>query len=161
MKILSFIIATFIFLSCSSEVDESKLFLFNDTYFQLEDGELTNELTKENTDLYFSLLGNPDLQAPLYKYIKSDKYDLFIGIPVETTFAEIKKSFTKGSIHTGELENSSNPFVYTNYNDDGKNITKYLVQIQNDLVLLLLFSDSSEVISQAKLESISQRLSIN
>lgn len=125
----------------------------------MEANETITELNKQNTDLYFSYIDNPDLQAPLFKYIKGDGYDLFVGLPVGTSFAEIKKSFKKDGILSGKLENSPTPFVYVNYNDEGKNITKYLVQIESNLVFLLLVSDSNEVISQAKQESISQRLS--
>lgn len=159
MKIISLLFCAILFYSCSSDASDGKVLLFDEIYMQVEANETIAELNKQNTDLYFSYIDNPDLQAPLFKYIKSEKYDLFIGLPVGTTFAEIKQSFKKDGILTGKLENSPTPFVYVNYSDNGKNITKYLVDLDNNLVFLILVSDTETIIPQAEQEAISHRLS--
>lgn len=158
MKKISFIIGIFVFLSCSSEVDESKLFLFNDTYLQLEDGELTNELTKENTDLYFSMLGNSDIQAPLYKHITSDEYQLYVGLPIGSDFNSIKKMISTDDAIEGKIENISGSYIYVNYLDMEKNITKYLIEVDKNLVLLILVSDSKSNLKVNDVASITNRL---
>jgi len=156
-KILFLLLFTFTF-SCSTDIDESKIFLFNNIYFQLENKESFTELTKENTDLYFNLIDNNDLQAPLYKYITGDGYQLFIGLPIATDFNSIKNSISDESIVSGSLDDKSSRYVYLNFNKDKKNITKYLLEIDKNLVYIILTSDTDEKLSVSEIENITKRI---
>lgn len=159
MKKYTLLILLFSIYSCSQDINDERVNIIDSIYIELEDGESVTEMSKKNTDLYFNYIGNPDLQAPLFKHIKGTNYDLFVGVPVGTNFSKMKKSFKKDGIFAGKSENSSTPFVYVNFNSEGKNITKYLEEIDKNLVFLVLVSATDTAIPQAQQTSVSRRLS--
>lgn len=156
-KIFVLLLLIFTF-SCSSDTDENKIYLFNDISFQLDKKEAVTDLTKEITDLYFSYLDNADIQAPLFKYITGEGYEIFIGLPIATDFNKLKNSIESDDIITGSTDNNSSQYFYHNFNHNEKNITKYLLEIDKNLVYIILISDTDKKLSVSEQQSISKRI---
>lgn len=79
--ILGYLLIPFFFISCSSSNNEEKIILSNDLFYELKEGEVEKEKTKEEIDLYEEYI-NIDInnQVPLFKIIKGSEYKVFIGL---------------------------------------------------------------------------------
>ena len=152
-----FLIIFILLISCGSDINDNNLYLFGDTYIKLEVDEISNELTKENTDLYFSYVGNSDIQAPLYRYITNKDYQLFIGLPINTDFDTIKDKLKLVEIKEGKIDNISATYLYSNYTIESENITKFLVDVDNNLVLIIVVTKADKKLKAKELESLQNR----
>jgi hypothetical protein len=84
---LSFLLLT-VFLSCSSPVKDG-VQLYNNLYFITSEGELEDIITEETLAFYDENFNNSSPQKPIYKNIHHKDYNLYIGIPIRTTFEKL------------------------------------------------------------------------
>lgn len=62
--------------------------VFNNIVFSLSPEDTISNITPEIRDRYLQMLHVGRIQVPLYRYIRSDDYELFLGIPVNTSIKE-------------------------------------------------------------------------
>lgn len=86
-KIIAFF-SLALLLSCSHK-DSKELYLFNNASYQMQEGEFISTVRPKINDLYRSYFNNQSLQVPLFKYIHHSRYNVFIGIPYNTSIGNM------------------------------------------------------------------------
>jgi hypothetical protein len=103
--------------SCSNK-RQSKIQLFDELYFNLKDGEALAEIDTEVLQKYNAYFNNLDaVQIPLFKYIKNNTYEIFIGLPVgvETTQLLSSKQLKIRSLNTKYVFEGDSSFYSFRY----------------------------------------------
>ena len=106
--LLHFFLVAFllIFSNCSNSPSVKKVTLSNDMSFKLLDGEI-NTTIDQNIINYYETYFNIDIenQIPLYKYIKHNKYEVFIGLPIGSNSSST-------IFHKGEKYKKTDQLIY-------------------------------------------------
>jgi hypothetical protein len=142
-NILIYFLVSLMFLCCESKENQF-VPLFNNISFKINSGEKATKIElreKEIFNSYFDKKNN--IQIPLYRCIKSEKYIIFIGIPFNTTLKELSKNKLSKNFSSPSLELYSNEYFYKTYQNNKENITIYAKNFQNNLVYILAVSNSN------------------
>lgn len=152
-KILGAFVFLFIF-SCSNE-KENEIPLFNGLTFQLNEGESIGEIdsrAKENYAQYF----NSPFQIPLFKYIKHSNYEIYIGLPYNTSIevmTQYELNKQDSSLAKLNLETDSISY-YKEYEKYNFHIAEYAVKKEgNSLIYIATLSDSIGFITSSNLSN--------
>ncbi len=86
-KILIFFLV--VSLTACSKEKSNGITLFNDLVFKMQEGEIVRGIDEAVKNNYLKYLDNPNIQIPLFKYIKHNDYEVFIGVPYNTSIKEI------------------------------------------------------------------------
>lgn len=70
---------------------ERKIRVLNDFDYKLTDKEQVLQLTKPVSDHFQSFFDSASFQVPIYRYIKGDDYQTYIGLALQTNLGEIKR----------------------------------------------------------------------
>lgn len=134
MKKLSFYLLLLSFFSCSTK-HRNEISLFNDITFELREGETLQEIQPCITQLYQEYFNTQKIQIPLFKYIKHKDYVIFIGIPYNTSIAEMItiKSEKQDSCHLN-LRSNTNTFFST-YKKNGFYISEYATVLEDNSII--------------------------
>ena len=132
-----------IFSNCSNSSSIKEITLSNGVSFKLLNGETKTEIDQYIINYYESYF-NTDIenQIPLYKYIKHNKYEIFIGLPIGDNISSIiqqkgeKYKNTDQLIHIDSLNNS------IRYNIKNIFFTEHLY-LRNDNINVFVFSSTS------------------
>lgn len=89
--ILIFLLGSFCY-SCTNS--DHKILLYNQYYYALQEGE-TVENTNSSFEKYKNNFSFDNIQIPLFRKIKNQNYERFIGIPYQTDLSEIKQGIDK------------------------------------------------------------------
>lgn len=130
----------FLFFFIASCTKETKTInLFNKFEFELTQNE--NEVdvsTKENL-IYQSLAYSAFPQIPLYKVIKSNEYTFYLGLPYNTSLAQLYNAAIKSdSLHT-RLEGDSVKCFRLQYSFQQRPITNLIYKLDNNLISIIAF----------------------
>ncbi len=134
------LLLTTIIISCSNE-NKNVIELFNELTFNLHKGENIANLNPIINNRYIEILDSDQIQVPLFKYIKHKNYELYIGIPYNTSLEAITQdqannsiSSTKDSLH-----------YFSQYKKGELFISKYVAKYNNEsLVYICTVSNSSK-----------------
>lgn len=78
-------------MSCGSK-KQHEIQLFNELTFQIYKGEAITDVNYNSKTQYFKYFNNQTIQIPLFKYIKHNDYEIFIGIPYNTSIENMLKN---------------------------------------------------------------------
>ena len=141
--------------SCSNKNGDKDLTvpLFNDQEFKLYNGEMLSPVTSTTQKIYEKYFNNTVVQIPLFKHIKNNKYDIFIGIPVNTSVNEISKSVLEK--HDSSLGNykTENNFCYNQYNAQGLYLTEFAINVENKSLIFISSIAQSKIIADSLFSS--------
>jgi len=129
-----------IFSNCSNSSSIKQITLSNGMSFKLLNGETNTDIDQYIINYYESYF-NTDIenQIPLYKYIKHNKYELFIGLPIGSNFSSTiqqkgeKYKNTDQLIYIDSLNNSIGYKIKNNF------FTEYLY-LRDDNIKYFVFS---------------------
>ena len=122
--LLHFFLVSFllIFNNCSNSSSDKQITLSNGMSFKLLNGETNTDIDQYIINYYESYF-NTDIenQIPLYKYIKHNKYEIFIGLPIgsnsSSTIQQKGEQYknTDQLIYIDSLNNSIGYKIKNNY----------------------------------------------
>lgn len=133
------IILGFLLFQCSPK-PENEIFLSNDVFYQLEEGESTEEITQNTVELYDSLFNKKEPKIPIYKRIKHQDYTLFIGLPFQTSYEQLleTKSNQKDSLFSEIITDSC---LFIKYQVKNSIAAEYLTKTKdNSLIYMAMLS---------------------
>lgn len=158
MKYLQLIILLILF-SCTNNTSSSKrVELFNNTYINLENGEKVLEITPDAKERYLHTFSH-SLQIPLYRYIGNKDYELFIGIPYNTSLNEFIAAYSD-SIGI-ETTTDSSTYFYALEKSDSAIIVNYTKLLDKNMITLITVSKSINNDSLLSVMALSKRIHIN
>ncbi|HLF35573.1 MAG TPA: hypothetical protein VI583_15125 [Cyclobacteriaceae bacterium] len=136
MNRLLLILFIFSFHSCSTG-GKNEIRLFNNLAFILREGEYAAEIDTGIVSKYTGYFNNQDIQIPLFRYIKNDHYEIFIGIPYNTTFEKL--ALSRLAVYDSSRQNfkSDSSFLYNRYVKDGFIITEYSGEFNNHSIVFI------------------------
>lgn len=139
-----FCFPVFMLFSCAAE-KKDRVSLYNGTIFSLMKDEKTSELFPKIKDRYARHFNNAGkIQVPLYKYVGHPDYDIFIGIPVNTTMQELSSAYqTENGDSTIAIYSDSLTF-YKQARRDSLYITTYITSFGANTLLCLFGLTHSE-----------------
>lgn len=158
MKYLQLIILFFLF-SCTNNISSSKkVELFNHTYINLEDGDKVLEITPVVKEKYLNTFSQ-SLQIPLFRYVGNKDYEMFIGIPFNTSLSEL---ITAYSASAGKIETTtdSSTYFYAIEKSDSAIIVNYTKLLDKNMVSLIAVSKSTKSVSLLSVKALSERIHI-
>jgi hypothetical protein len=124
-----FLICTGLLAACATG-KKSDVTLLNNERFALAPNESLEKNSQDVIDAYARFFNNHDtVQVPLYKYVKGDRYKLYIGIPVGTSIAKLKRVDPKAD--TVLVESAVDNRLYRQYKKDNQYVTQYFVAQEN------------------------------
>ncbi len=147
--ILTVLFALF-FAACTVQTgDKNQIFLFNGKMFNTLEGEIqgfTDSLATHKYEQYFVDQGK--MQIPLFKSIKTNEYDLFVGLPIKTSIqqlAQFKKAQTNDSLLV--IFESDHQYYYKKWKEGNSYLTEYASQYGGNTIFFLAAQTQSEQIS--------------
>ena len=129
---------------CTSKQDQSVL-LFNKISFKLNNAEEVVKIDTKKKEIFNSYFDKNDVQIPLFRCIKSDKYLIFIGIPFNTSLKELINYSLTQSLNQTFFEGDSISCFYKTYSNEKEQITTYARNFSNNLVYVLTVTNSTEL----------------
>ena len=138
-------------LSCTSTKNENEVSLFNNLVFKLKQGEVIQKATLEVKDRYTNYFNSSSIQVPLFKYIKHKDYEIFIGIPYNTSIEvmiENQLNRQDSLIQNSTLQRDSSYFLST-YNIAQSHIIEYAVKSENNSFIYLAAIADSRAINES------------
>ncbi len=139
-------------IACSKEKEKSnEVLLFNNIVFALQKGEVVEPIDEPVKNKYFKYLGNQNIQIPLFRYIKHTNYEIFIGLPFNTSIKDIVDSQlnkTEAKDTSSLFQNSPSAF-YKKNNKDDVYITAYASEIDKKSLIYITAITASKALSDS------------
>lgn len=129
-------------MSCTSK-KENELPLFNELSFKMSEGESNNEINSESKNLYFKYFNNQNIQVPLFRHISHKNYQIFIGIPFNSSIEAMTQAQSKKIDSMLINFKSDTSSFYNKYKVDEIYITEYAAKFASkSLIYISTMSDS-------------------
>ncbi|MCC6726638.1 MAG: hypothetical protein IT258_19205 [Saprospiraceae bacterium] len=90
-KILVFFL--FLLVGCGTKENPNEIQLFNGYALSLKAGESVAEIDETISKRYAEAQKNSNFQVPLFRYISHKDYDMFVGVPYNTSLEEIAAAY--------------------------------------------------------------------
>ncbi len=151
MKYIFLVSLAFVFAACSNKekTDNSEVLLFNNFSFKLHNGEIVTESSTSIQKTFEKYFNNSAIQIPLFKHIKHTDFDIFIGVPVNTSISEINKVVLAKHNSTAKENQSNNDYCYSQYNSNGLYFTELAVNAGGKSIFYISSISSSESIADS------------
>ena len=128
--------------------------LYNGYVFKLSNGEIFTDSNTSARKIYEKYFNKKAIQIPLFKHIKHSEYDLFVGIPVNTSIDEISKTvIEKHNIPLKNYKNDNN-FCYNQYNSEDLYITELAIKVDEKSLFYISAITSSKIIADSILNNL-------
>jgi hypothetical protein len=148
MKNSVIILLLILILSCSSE-KRNEIPLFNDLTFKINDGETIGVINSKIVNKYTEYFNSSLIQVPLFKYIKHNNYEIFIGIPYNTSIeAMIQNQLEKQDSIITNLKIDSLCY-YKNYKRNDFYLAEYAVKVANKSLIYISAMSNSKKLSDS------------
>lgn len=132
-------------ISCSPKKD-NEIHLYNEIYFKINEGEAIGVADSKTRDIYTENFNNGPVQIPLFKYINHKDYDIFIGLPFNTSLDALIQNQPAKLDSLISNQESDTLSYYIAYKRNGLYITEYAVKLTgSSLVFISTISRSKEI----------------
>lgn len=138
MKIRAYLLVL-VLASCHSGNSIDHITLFNDVEFTLNPGEKDVTVNKFILDGYQKQVNLPqEIQIPLFHYVKSQDYEIYIGLPVSSDLSRYQNEGFFGHIAPTNSD-SGDDFIWGMWNNNEKSISGYTFfkKIDNNVIFVL------------------------
>ncbi|MFA9388174.1 MAG: hypothetical protein ACERKD_00115 [Prolixibacteraceae bacterium] len=144
--VLTWVIISILSVLPSCLETNKEISLFNGLKFELNKGEVVNYVDMHVNDKYTRYFNNRKIQIPLFKYIKNADYEIFIGVPFNTTIdAFIQDQLKNQDFATTKITYDSIS-CYKNSKMDNFYIVEYARNYSNkSLLYIAAISNSLEL----------------
>lgn len=134
-----------LFLSCTN-VKNDEISLFNKLNFKILSGEYECEINSSTQDTYRRFFDNNKIQIPFFKHIKHSNYDIFIGIPYNTSLKQIIQDRIQNLDTLSTKFKSDSVSFFKAFRKDIYFISEYSIIVSNKtLIYVSTLSLSKEV----------------
>ena len=162
MNKLIYLLFCFLFVCCSNNSKHNEVEIFNGLKFKLQEAEVQeniNDVTKKN---YFSFFGKNKNQLPLFKFIKSKNYEIYIGLPFKTSIPKLlSNSISVNDSSVIILNSDSVSFMFRKSKLNNNYITEFAKQYDANIIYLLCVSNSKFVSDSVfSFEKLSKRIAL-
>ncbi len=158
MKIKVLFIILSLFINCCTAKPGSSIPLFNDITFTLHNHEKIAEIDSGVKEIFNSYFDHKSIQIPLFRYIRSDSSQIFIGIPFRTSIKDLLEYNLSATYIQTYSEGDSTTSFYKKYKSDSEYIEIYARDFDNNLVYVLISTQSLTISdSLFSLQNIAQR----
>lgn len=140
-----FLFLFLIFIISCSNIKNNEIALFNETSFIIFEDEVICSIDFETKNKYTENFNNSNIQVPLFKYIKNNNYEIFIGIPYNTSIDLLyqKKNGINDSLLNSKLDSLC---YFKNYKRSEKYITEYVSKVDaSSLIQISTMTISKEI----------------
>lgn len=145
MKNLIIVLIFLSILSCS-DVNRNIIPLFNEITFEMNEGEEMDVITSSIKDIYAENFNNSEIQIPLFKYIKHSNYQIFIGIPYNTSINKLTLNQMRKQEDLISNLKSDSLYFYDRYKRGDFYMTEYAAMFSNNsLIYISTISPSKEL----------------
>lgn len=146
-RIFVYTLLIIFFVGCASS-KKNDIMLLNNYHFKLAAGEKVEPNDKEIVNRYEKYFNNDDsLQIPLYRYIKSTDYEMFIGIPMTTTLPQVSRlEMNRDTLLTARDTQTSS---FKQYQKDSLYVTRYFTSPDRENLMAFFVLTKSEKISDS------------
>lgn len=132
-------------ISCSGG-KRDEIDLFNGLSFKMEEGETLANIDFITSDMYTKYFNSGNIQAPLFRHIKHAGYDIFIGIPYNTSIVAMVEDQLERKDSAITSFRSDSLRYYKNYKRDAYYITEYAAKAANkSLIYICTMSNTKEL----------------
>ena len=132
--------------ACSSQKEKEEVPLFNNLTFVLAENEKTVTIDKRVEDAYFGLLKEKEIQPPLFRYISSADYSIYIGIPYNIQLSQFANApIVEGDTATCHSDTDFMTYCYNRFNQDSVYVSEYVVQQKGNLIYVLAATKTSSI----------------
>jgi len=132
-------------LSCSRE-KKNEIPLFNEITFKINKGEAIGVVNSKIKNIYTENFNNSEIQVPLFKYIKHNNYEIFIGIPYNTSIEELAQNQLEKQDSLMTNLSSDSLCYYKKYKRNDFYIAEYAAKVANNsLIYISTMSISREL----------------
>ena len=138
---LSFFLWMF-FLGCNSN-EGDEIYLFNGISFELIEGEKVIKLDKDRKEIFHSYINNKSVQIPLFRFIESKDYSIFVGLPFNTSIKELSNLSIAPTFNQTFFEGDSTSYFFKKYINDKEHVSIYTRNFSNNLVYVLTVTNSA------------------
>jgi len=115
----------------------------------MQTGEVSMFIQSDVNALYSEYFNHKQPQIPLFKYIKNIDYDIFIGIPYDTSLKKmVKTQLVKTDSSNVFFESNSNYF-FKRYRKDGFYISEYATVFKNNTIIYVASMTKKKVVSDS------------
>ncbi len=154
-----FLVSIFFLLSCSN-VKKDEIPLFNNVYFKTLAGEKSAEINPTIKENYPQYLSSDKIQIPIFKYFKHPKYEIYIGIPYNTSIKQIIQERTNSADSLSLTYKIDSLTYYKSYEYRELFITEYAREITGKgLIYVTTISYSKDIADSVfSFSAISDRL---
>jgi hypothetical protein len=129
--LLSFLVLCLI--ACSGE-NSTDIVLYNQKRIKVMNDEKRERITTSLHDRYAKYFNTlPSAQLPLSKYIKHKDYEIFIAIPYNTDFNNLKKEIKEA----GGTVNSTDTSCFRQFEADGNFFSEYAVASKDSSIIFI------------------------
>lgn len=149
--------------SCSTSngnIPSDSFPLFNGFGFRLHRGEAISLLDSAVVNEYAKRWKGQPMQVPLYKHINHERYELFLGLPFNTSIRQAwltKSVLNQTKIQV--LESDSSTFVYSVQHQDSASTYELFIEKEGNLFYILALGNNKETLdSTFSYKSLSSRL---
>lgn len=160
-KLICFLFC-FLLFSCNTKNKNNDVEIFNGLKFKLQKTEVNeniNKITKEN---YFSFFDKKKNQLPLFKFIKSNNYEIYVGLPFKSSIPKLLNN----SININDssliiLNSDSVSFMFRKSKLNNSYITEFAKQYDANIIYLLCVTNSQSISdSLFSFEKLSKRIAL-
>jgi len=132
------------FVSCSHS-PKDRIDLFNGVSFHLEPREHVAEIKTADFDLYSSFFESSSIQSPLFRRIEGPGYTIFVGLPISTTWDDLKDQRPKEVPSNHTMNGDSDEILHLSYEHTAGYIDELTKLAGNNLVHLLAIRSNDGV----------------
>lgn len=143
----NFYILLLIFLWGCNSSNTREIKIFNQVTYKLEQNEKIKQITPSIQQEYLSYFYNSNFQVPLFRYIQSDHYKSFIGIPYQTTIKQLIDWYCLNP-DSCEIITSTDSIsiLYRTYKSKNKYIAEQVLNKNNNIIIIT--TDSLEFVDK-------------
>ncbi len=133
------LISTLFLGSCGSSenIRSNSIAFFNGTALQLTNNEKELSIDSLGLELYKNIWAERPIQVPLYKYVESDDYKIYLGIPFNTSLNQASIMYNMEEDSTDFLlHTDSTTYLYKSTSLDSSFVTEYFWKNKTGLLYL-------------------------
>ena len=120
--------------------------LFDEIYLKLLPNEEVINVNTEIKNQYLTFFKYTNFQIPLFKYIKAKDYNIYIGIPYNTSLKRLSNiEMSEKPLKNIEFKTDNRTYFFKKQNKEGLFITQYSKLLNKNLVYILITSQSKEI----------------
>jgi len=162
MKKISLVLLILTLISCTGN-KQNQVPLFNELSFKMQSGESNVEIDSDAKTQYQKYFTYQFIQIPLFKHIHHSDYEIFIGIPFNTSLdAMVKNQLQKPDSLKIYLKSDSTRF-FNSYKTDSCYVTEFANKLaSNTLIYVSVLTRSKELSDSLFKESeLTKRINTN